>query len=181
MLIVDVFKKVKFCLTADRLGPDLPFTHWRLHFPSSMKKVCSAKFRRFGRDADFRPGAYAIHCSNIEIGDRVVVRPASMLFADEYASIVVEDNVMLGAGIHCYVNNHRFDRVDLPLIDQGYYHSEDVLIKTGAWVGAGAIILPGVTIGENSVVGAGSVVTKSIPEHSVAAGCPARVIKSLKS
>ena len=50
-------------------------------------------------------------------------------------------------------------------------------IKDGAWIGGGAIILPGVTIGKNSIIGAGSVVNRSIPDNCVAAGNPCRVIK----
>lgn len=102
-----------------------------------------------------------------------------MLFADEYEGITIEDGVMLGAGVHCYVNNHRFDDPELPIIDQGYYPSQPVLLKAGCWVGANAIILPGVTIGENAVVGAGSVVTRSVPARSVAVGSPARVIRTM--
>lgn len=180
MLIKDIYKKILFCSTADRIGPDMPFSHWKLHFKSSMLKLCKGKFKYFGEGADFRAGAYAIHCSNISIGKNVVVRPLTMMFADEFAQITLEDNVMMGAGVHFYVNNHKFDRRDIPLIDQGYYPSKDICVKDGAWIGANAVILPGVTIGKNAVVGAGSVVTKSVPDYSVAVGCPARVVSTIK-
>lgn len=183
MLIEEMYKKVLFCNSADRLGPDMPFTHWRLHFKSSMLKLCQSKFKYFGAGADFRAGAYAVHCSNISIGKNVIVRPLSMMFADEFAEIIVEDNVMMGAGVHFYVNNHKFDRRDIPLIEQGYYPSREIVIKEGAWIGANAILLPGVVIGKNAVVGAGSVVTKSVPDFAVYAGIPAREIlkKSIES
>ena len=100
-----------------------------------------------------------------------------MLFADEYEKIIIEDNVMVGAGVHFYVDNHKFESRDIPLIEQGYYPSEGILVKNGAWIGANSIILPGVIIGKNSVIGAGSIVTKSIPDYSVAVGNPAKVIK----
>jgi acetyltransferase-like isoleucine patch superfamily enzyme len=54
-----------------------------------------------------------------------------------------------------------------------------IVVNDGAWIGAGAIILSGVTIGENSVVGAGSVVTKDVPPQTVVAGNPARVVKQI--
>lgn len=179
MLIKDIYKKILFCSTADRIGPDMPFSHWKLHFKSSMIKLCKSKFKHFGENADFRAGAYAVHCMNISIGKNVVVRPLTMMFADEFAQIILEDNVMMGAGVHFYVNNHKFDRKDIPLIEQGYYPSKSIVVKEGAWIGANSVILPGVVIGKNSVVGAGSIVTKSVPDFSVVVGCPAKVLKEI--
>jgi len=176
-LLIEIYKKIKFCINTDRIGPDIPFTHWRLHFKSTMTSICKRKFNHFGENADFRAGAYAVACSNISIGKNVVIRPCTMLFADDFEKIIIEDNVMIGAGAHFYVNNHKFDRVDIPLIDQGYYPFEQTIVKQGAWIGANSIILPGVIIGKNSVVGAGSVVTKNVPDFCVVVGSPAKVIK----
>lgn len=179
MLIKEIYNKYLFCKNTDRIGPDIPFTHWKLHFKPLMINLCKSKFKRFSDTADFRAGAYAVHCSNISLGDNVVVRPTTMFFADEFAEIIIEDNVMMGAGVHFYVNNHKFDRIDIPLIEQGYYPSESIVVKKGAWIGANAIILPGVKIGENSVVGAGSIVTKSIPDYNIAVGSPAKVVREI--
>lgn len=178
-LLIDIYKKIKFCIKTDRIGPDIPFTHWRLHYKSTMTALCRKKFEHFGENADFRAGAYAVMCSNISIGKNVVVRPGTMLFADDFEKIVIEDNVMMGAGVHFYVNNHKFNRIDIPIINQGYYPSEGIVIKNGAWLGANSIILPGITIGKNSVIGAGSIVTKSIPDYCIAVGNPAKVIKRI--
>lgn len=180
MLIRDIYKKIKFCKVADRIGPDMPFSHWRLYFRSSMFSFCRKKFKYFGDGADFRAGAYAVNCSNISIGRNVVVRPSTMFFADQYAQIIIEDNVMMGAGVHFYVNNHKFDRRDIPLIEQGYNTPKDIIVREGAWIGANSIILPGVVIGKNAVIGAGSIVTKSIPDFCVAVGNPAKVIKQIQ-
>jgi len=179
MTLSEIRMRVKFWSEADRLGPDIPLTHWRLHFKSSMRELCKRKFKHFGDDAEFRPGAYAVCCSTISLGRRVIVRPGSQLMADSHGGITIEDDVMMGAGVHIYVNNHRFDDAGIPIIDQGYYPSAPVVLKKGCWVGANAIILPGVEIGENSVVGAGSVVTKSIPQRVLAVGCPARVVREI--
>lgn len=178
-MIFEIINRIKFNMSADRIGPDLPFTHWKLYFPSAMKRLCKKKFGAFGENAEFRPGAYAICCTAISIGKNVVVRPNSMLFSDGEAEIILEDNVMMGAGVHIYVNNHKFERADIPLIEQGYCAAKSVVIREGAWIGANAIILPGVTIGRNAVVGAGSIVTKSIPDYSVAVGNPAKVIRKI--
>ena len=183
MKLTEILSRIRFWKHADRLGPDIPYTHWRLNFKTTMIALCRSRFLHFGDGAEFRPGAYAIGCSKISLGKRVIIRPTTMLFADPReggGGITIEDDVMLGSGVHIYVHNHRFDAPDLPIIDQGFYPSESVLLKSGCWVGANAIILPGVTIGENAVIGAGSVVTKSIPDRVVAVGNPARVIRKVE-
>ncbi|QXE90596.1 acyltransferase [Geomonas subterranea] len=182
MFLSELLQRIRFWKAADRIGPDIPYTHWRLHFKSTMLRLCKEKFLLFDDSADFRPGAYAICCSKISIGKRVVVRPTTMFFADPReggAGITIEDDVMMGSGVHLYVNNHRFDSPDIPIIDQGHYVSEPVVLKKGCWLGANVIVLPGVTIGENSVVGAGSLVTKSVPAGVLAAGNPARIIRNI--
>lgn len=180
MKISKIWEKIKFWQSADRMGPDIPYTHWRLHFKPTMLALCKRKFKYFADNAEFRPGAYSVECSNISLGERVVIRPGNMLFADSHAGITIEADVMLGPGVHIYVNNHRFDNLNIPIIDQGYYPSEPVLLKRGCWIGANSIILPGVTIGENTVIGAGSVVSKNIPDRVVAAGNPAKIIREMK-
>lgn len=182
MFINDLIIKYKSDSGADRIGPDMPFTHWRLYFRKKMLSLCKMKFRKFSDSAQFRPGAYAIGCSKIEIGNRVVVRPGCMFFGESSSqnpSIIIEDNVMLGSGVHIYINNHCFDRSDIPIIDQGYYPAEPVVLRKGCWIGANSIILPGVEIGENTVVGAGSIVVKSFPTGVVVAGNPAKIIKRI--
>ena len=175
-------KKLKFWLQADRIGPDIPINHWMLHFERTMIRLCQKKFKYFDDLAVFRHGAYAVCCSKISIGAQVTIRPGTMLFADPRpggAGIVIEHNVLIGSGVHMYVNNHRYDDTTLFISKQGWYDSKEILVKEGSWIGANAIILPGVTIGKNAVVGAGSVVTKNVPDFSVFAGAPARLIKML--
>jgi acetyltransferase-like isoleucine patch superfamily enzyme len=181
MIIFELIKKIKFWRTTDRIGPDIPWTHWRLNFKSTMQSLCKQKFLHFGDGAELRLGAYVVGCSKISIGNRVIIRPNCMFFGDTDEDIIetikIEDDVMMGAGVHIYVNNHKFERLDIPLIEQGYYDVKPVVLKKGCWLGANTIVLPGVTIGANSVIGAGSVVTKSIPDGVVAAGNPAKIIK----
>lgn len=138
-----IYKKIEFDNSADRIGPDLPFSHWKLYFKDLMLETCKKKFKYFADTAEIRPGVYVIGCSKISIGERVVLRPSTMLFADPREN---------GA---------------------------EIIVKKGCWIGANAILLPGVTVGENTVVAAGSVVTKSLPPKVVAAGVPAKIIKEL--
>jgi len=182
-MLVQLIKKYKFDINTDRIGPDIPFTHWMLYFPKKMRSLCKKKFKRFSDTAQFRPGAYAVGCSKIEIGNRVVVRPGCMFFGESdtlATSISIEDDVMMGCGVHIYINNHKFDRTDIPLIDQGYYPDKPVVLSKGCWIGANSILLSGVEIGENTVIGAGSIVTKSFPNSVIAAGNPAKIIKKIE-
>ncbi len=184
MFLIDFYKKIKFDLNADRIGPDIPFTHWKLFFKNSMRLLCVKKFKKFGDFADFRPGAYAVGCSQIEIGKRVVIRPGCKFFGETphlSISIIIEDDVMLGSDVHIYINNHKFDNINVPIIDQGHYPPKQVILENGCWIGANCTILPGVRIGKNTVVGAGSIVTKSFPPNVLVAGNPARIIKMLDS
>lgn len=178
-MLFQLITKYKYDINSDRIGPDIPFTHWRLHFKKKMLILCKKKFGNFSDSAQFRPGAYAIGCSKIFIGNKVVIRPGCMLFGESKSldfSIIIENDVLIGSGVHIYVNNHNFDRTDIPIIEQGHYPVKPVVLRKGCWIGANAIILPGVEIGENTVIGAGSIVTKSFPKGVVAAGNPAKVI-----
>jgi acetyltransferase-like isoleucine patch superfamily enzyme len=173
---------MRYWRAADRIGPDVPTTHWRLYLPTTMRRLCAQKFAHFGENAEVRPGAYAVGTSRISLGDRVVIRPGVMLHADTRAGgagIIVEPDVLIGSGVHVYVDKHLFDRTDVPIIEQGYADSREVVIRRGSWIGANAVILPGVTVGENAVVGAGSVVTRDVEARTVVAGNPARVLRTL--
>ena len=182
MIFFEFIDRLKFWLTTDRLGPDIAGTHYRLYFKNSARKLCKKKFKYFGNGAEFRPGAYAYGCSKISIGESVVIRPGCMLFADLRrggAEILIEDKVLIGSGVHFYVVNHNFKDTNKLIFDQGHSKSKTITVKTGSWIGANAIILPGVTIGKNSVVAAGSIVTKNVPDYKVVAGNPAKIIRSL--
>ena len=90
--------------------------------------------------------------------------------------IDVGDNVMMGPNVVLATAAHPV----LPkLREKGYQYNAPIRIGEGCWLGAGVIVLPGVTIGRGSVIGAGSVVTKDIPENVVALGVPCRVVRSI--
>lgn len=178
-----MFKRFKWWLKADKIGPEVPITYWMLHFPVLMKFLCKKKFAAFGDDSAIRLGSYIECCSKIYIGEKVIIRPGSFIYADPAnggGKIIIEDKVLLGPQVHIYTNNHKFDNKNLPIYDQGYpktSENDSVIIKKGAWIGAGVIILKGVTIGENAVVAAGSVVNKNVLKNNIVGGSPAKVIK----
>ncbi|HDY8018443.1 TPA: DapH/DapD/GlmU-related protein [Vibrio vulnificus] len=182
--MLSVYRKIRFWLTDQRVGPDMPMTHWMLFSQRLGYFLCKRKFKYFGHGASIRPGAYAVATDKISLGNNVVIRPGCMLHADPEpngAEIIIEDDVLIGSSVHIYLDTHAFSDISQPIYYQGFYEAKSVTLKKGCWIGAGVIILPGVTIGKNSVVGAGSVVTKCVPDYSVAVGNPAKVIKTLSS
>lgn len=107
---------------------------------------------------------------NMKIGRNVFIN--SNLLAMARGGITIEDNVQIAGNVSLLTNNHDpYNRMLLPC--------KPILIKRGAWIGANAVILPGISIGKHSIVGAGSVVTKDVPDYAVVVGNPARVIKTL--
>lgn len=176
-----IANKLKFWIGCNRIGPDIPLTHILLYSKRLGRWWGLKKLKRLGGGAEIRPHAYLVETGNISLGENVVIRPGTMFFAvptaDGSGDITVEDNALIGSGVHVYVSNHRFDSHDADIMFQGHTPPKPVLIRQGAWIGACAVILPGVTVGRNAVVGAGSVVTRSVPDFSVVAGAPARVIK----
>lgn len=87
-------------------------------------------------------------------------------------TITIEDGVMMGPEVAMLTVNHEPKNIRV-------IKTKEIVIKKNAWIGARVSILPGVTIGENAIVGTGSIVTKDIPANSIAVGNPARVIKSI--
>ncbi|EHG7581698.1 MULTISPECIES: acyltransferase [Citrobacter] len=182
--MISILQKIKFWVTCNRLGPDIPLTHFLLYSTRLGKMICKRKFKKFGNNSFFRPFAYAIETQKITIGDNVVIRPGTMLFASPLGSsedvhIKISDDVLIGSGVNIYVSNHSFSDATLPISLQGHSDIQPVILERGCWIGANVTILPGVTIGENSVVGANSLVTKSVPAFHVAVGNPAKVIKKV--
>lgn len=109
---------------------------------------------------------------NIHIGNNVSINPYFKCMSA--GNIFIEDNVQIAMNVSLITNNHDF-------YDRAVLTVKDIHIKKNAWIGAGATILPGITIGENAVVGAGSVVTHNVEPNTVVAGNPARLIKRLDS
>lgn len=91
--------------------------------------------------------------------------------------IVIGNDVLMASDILLVTHNHGIDPIsDIPYMDQPL-ETKPISIGDGCWLGDKVIVLPGVTIGEKSIIGAGSVVTKDIPPYSIAVGNPAKVIK----
>lgn len=92
----------------------------------------------------------------------------------------IGDNVMMGPECYIYTRNHAFSRTDVPMREQGMQDFKPVTIGNDVWIGARVTILPGVKIGNGCIIGAGSVVTKNLPDFAIGGGNPARVLKYRK-
>lgn len=92
--------------------------------------------------------------------------------------VTIGSHVNLAQGITVTALNHNFEDSDKRIDEQGV-STTPVIIEDDIWIGANAVILPGVTIGNHSVVAAGAVVTKNVPPHSLVAGVPAKIIKQI--
>jgi len=116
---------------------------------------------------------------NIQIGNNVSLGMNVVLFAAE-AELTIENNVIFGPNVSIFTGNHNISVLGQPISEVKVKLPSDdlpVTICEGVWVGAGAIILKGVTIGHDSVIGAGAVVTKSVEPYTIYAGNPACLVK----
>lgn len=130
--------------------------------------------KRLGRKVLIDYKTYFRYPGKISIGDHVAINRgcelyASFLVASGY--ITLGNHVTLSPNVKMYTIGHDYSRLGLPDI------AGPIVVGDYAWIGGNSIVLPGVTIGEGAVIGAGSVVTRDIPPYSVAVGNPAKVIK----
>lgn len=108
----------------------------------------------------------------ITLGKNVFINHACSFL--DLGSITIEDDVLIGPRVNLVTENHPLDPADRQSL-----LLKSIVIKRNAWIGAGATILPGVTIGENAVVAAGAVVSKDVPANTIVGGVPAKHIKHL--
>lgn len=109
---------------------------------------------------------------HIQLGKNVFINHACTFL--DLGGITIEDDVLIGPKVSLITENHPVNPNERKMLDL-----KAVVVKRNAWIGANSTILPGVTIGENSVVAAGSVVTKDVPANTVVAGVPAKIIKNI--
>ena len=113
----------------------------------------------------------------LTMGDNSNIGPYNYIGCS--GKITIGNNVMLAPRVSIYAENHVFEHPEILIRDQGV-EKKGVIIEDDCWIAANSIILAGVTIGQGSVVAAGSVVTENVTAYSVVAGVPAKFIKSRK-
>lgn len=152
------------------------------HMPVSYSpvKIGQKKIRAFcgkliltkcGKNVNIERGA--VFSSKVELGDYSGIGINSSIGG----KVIIGNDVMMGPWCTIYTRNHKIDDITEPMRGGKFQEEKPVVIGDDVWIGGHVIILPGVHIGSHSVIGAGAVVTKDIPDWAVAAGNPAVVKK----
>lgn len=159
------------------IAQHLPCSNGRFSFGSKKLRAFCAKLilENCGDNVNVEKGAR--FGSEISLGNNSGIGINAQIENHVY----IGNNVMMGPYCMMFTTNHRFDRIDLPMCQQGFTAPKPIKIEDDVWIGARVTILPGVRIGKGSVIGAGSVVTKNVEAYSVVAGNPAVLIKKRKS
>lgn len=96
---------------------------------------------------------------------------------ESMTEVIIGNTVLTAPNVHITDRNHEYADITTPIISQGWFSKGPVIIDDGCWIGANAVIIGPVHIGKNCVIGANSVVNKDVPDYSVVAGNPIKIIK----
>ncbi len=138
------------------------------------RRILSELLGAFGSDSEIRPPFYCDYGYQIRIGARTFANFG--LVALDVAPITIGDDVQIGPNVQLLTPTHP---IDAEARRAKWESARPIVIGANVWVGGGVIVLPGVNIGENTVVGAGAVVTRDLPANVVAIGNPARIARSV--
>ena len=131
---------------------------------------------RFGERNEIDSRVYIGDGSDVSIGSRCQINRGCRL-----NRVSIGDYVMLGPEVFVIGQLHKTDDVVVPMVDQGEYTKEPTSIDDDVWVGARAVIMPGVRVGKGSIVGAGAVVTRDVDPYTIVGGVPAKLIRRRQS
>ena len=137
------------------------------------RRILQALFRTGGETVWMQPPFFCDYGTNIELGERVFFNFNCVVL--DVCRVRIGDFTLFGPAVQIYTPMHPMDAG----LRRRQEFGKPVEIGSDVWVGGGAVILPGVTVGSRTVIGAGSVVTRSVPEGVFAAGNPCRVIRGL--
>jgi maltose O-acetyltransferase len=142
---------------------------------SERQAILQQLLGHIGQNSVIEPPFYCAYGQNIYLGDHVFLNVfCTILDCNE---VHIGNHVMIGPSVQIYTPAHE---LQAEARNQGLEVAKPVVIEDNVWIGGGAILLPGVRVGRNSVVGAGAVVTRDVPVDMVVAGNPARVIREIE-
>lgn len=140
---------------------------------NGLKQLDAAGIKHKG-ELYFEPPFHCEYGKHIQIGENFYANVNCIML--DVAKITIGDNVFFGPNVSLYTAGHP---IHYESRNSGYEYGIPITIGNNVWIGGSCVVLPGVTIGDNCVIGAGSVVTKDIPEGVIAAGNPCKVIRSI--
>lgn len=155
------------------------------HMPKSNAKITfGAKTLRYlcakgmgvkcGKKINIQRGV--VFSKDLIVGDRSGIGINSVISS----KVTIGKDVMIGPECYIHTTYHDFSKLDVPMIEQGYKEPRPVVIEDDVWIGSRVTIMGGVRIGAHSIIGAGAVVTRSVPEYSVVGGNPAKILYNRK-
>lgn len=155
------------------IAKHLPESHSRLNLgQKAVRYWCAKNFaQRIEEGANIEKGA--TFSARVELGRNSGIGVNAYI----QGQVFIGDNVMMGPECNIWTINHRTDRLDIPMCEQGTLEEKPVRIGNDVWIGSRVTILPGITIGDGAVIGAGAIVSKDVPDYAVVAGNPARIIR----
>lgn len=142
--------------------------------PERMEAVLRSLLGRAGKGLYIEPPFRCDYGYNIEVGDNFAANYNLTIL--DVGKVVVGNNVLIAPNVSIYTAGHP---VHPDSRNSGYEYGIPITIGDNVWIGGNVVILPGVTVGSNSVIGAGSVVTKDVPEWVIAVGNPCRVVRKI--
>lgn len=171
-------------MSVTRLMSLLAYYGFARHLPASdnsygkwvrvlRRAACRGLFTYMGRGVNVEQKAFFGDGRNIRIGDYSGLGINCRL----YGPVSLGKHVMMGPDVIIITSNHKSDRLDIPMTEQGGTGPDPVVIGDDVWIGTRVIILPGVTIGHGAVLAAGAVVTKDVRPYAIVGGNPAKLIR----
>ncbi len=136
--------------------------------------IYRALFKKLNGLALIQNRVVFVHTNNLQVGSFFGCNSGTYINA--LGGITIGNNVLIGTNVTISSGKHNIDRISSSIFEQPS-EPHQIIINDGVWIGAGAVIMPGVTLGASSVIGANSVVTKNTLNNGVYAGAPARLIR----
>lgn len=158
------------------IGKHMPVSDSKISLGSKKVRAFCGKLmlKKCGSNVNIEKGAH--FSTEVSLGDNSGIG----INAQIAPFVTIGNDVMMGPDCMIYTTNHGMDRLDIPMWKQKSSKPEPVVIGNDVWIGSRVIILSGVHIGDGSVIGAGSIVTKDVEPYSIVAGNPARLIRKRK-
>ena len=163
-------------LTYDLIAVHLPASHQKWSFGAKRLRAFCARHMLTSCGENVNVERHARFGRGVTLGDRSGIGINASIGEQTH----IGSDVMMCPDCVINTRNHRFDRLDIPMREQGYGPVEPVEIGDDCWIGGRVTILPGVHVGNGAVIAAGAVVTKDVPPYAVVGGVPAKIIYNRK-